>query len=73
VRTFKVHEYVDGDLKVYVKEGDNTWQKVGTIPWKHRDLALAQLADAVQWKMKTTLTDEETKALLQELAWPRRW
>lgn len=68
MRTFHVHEYVDGDLRVFVDGED-----IGTIPFDGRSLPLPQQVVAVERKMGVTLTDEETKALLQELAWPRRW
>lgn len=74
MREFRAYEYVDGDVKVYVREkgqGDDKWREAGTIPWEYGDHGTETTARARLGI--TDLTKPEQEQLAQELTRPRRW
>ena len=70
MREFRGYEYVDGDIRIWVREegqDDRDWKEVGMVlfeePRRVEDVAKA---------LGLELTEVEAQRLGSELVWPRR-
>lgn len=76
MREFRAFEYVDGDLKIYVREegeGDDAWRELGMVPFKDIGKLKSCVAVSEYLGLKPAATLTEGQSLWQEFTNPRRW
>lgn len=75
MREFRGIEFVDGDIKIYVREegeGDDGWREAGVVRFGE-----VRQAGLVMERLQLTppggARSLELERLQAELSWPRRW
>lgn len=71
MREFKGHEYVDGDVRIYVKveNTEHSWEEVGLVRFGES----RQVEEVAKRLGLTDMNSTELARLSDELAMPRRW